>query len=74
MATSSLFHNFVIEGEDNIRKFIDAFDASLEEADTTIEYTGRVLTDPTEIKEALARQHKYLKTRRQKLEAEKNAQ
>ena len=55
MATSSIFHNFVIEGEENVRRFIDAFDESLEAADPTIEYTGRVLTDPKEIKEALAR-------------------
>ena len=70
MATSSIFHNFVIEGEENVRRFIDAFDKSLEVADPTIEYTGRVLTDPQEIKEVLARMH--AKFEAEELEAMKN--
>ena len=60
MATSSIFHNFVIEGEENVKRFIDAFDESLEATDPTIEYTGRVITDHREAQELIAKQYMAL--------------
>ena len=60
MATSSIFHNFVIKGEENVRRFIDAFDESLEAADPAIEYTGRVITDHREAQEFIAKQYMAL--------------
>lgn len=66
MATSSLFHNFVIEGEENIRRFIDAFDRSMDMEEPPIPNTCREITDPEEFKAILVRQ-------RAALEAMKNA-
>lgn len=73
MATSSLFHNFVIEGEENIRRFIDAFDRSMDMEEPPIPNTCREITDPKELKEVFARQRKYLDSLKKKQEAEKNA-
>ena len=71
MATSSLFHHFVIEGEENVRRFIEAYEATLDAP--PIPTTIREITDPEELKELFAKQDQYLKARRQRLEAEKNA-
>ena len=71
MATSSLFHHFVIEGEENVRRFIDAYEATLDAPH--IPSRIREVTDPEELKALFAEQDKYLEARRKRLEAEKNA-
>ena len=71
MATSSLFHHFVIEGEENVRRFIEAYESTLDAP--PIPTSIREVTDPEELKELFDKQDQYLKARRQRLEAEKNA-
>ena len=73
MATSSLFHNFVIEGEENVRRFIDAFDESMDEEQPRGSSSIREIKDPKELKEVFARQSRYLETRRKRMEAIQNA-
>ncbi len=48
MATSSLFHNFVIEGEENVLRFIEAYEATLDAP--PIPSNCREITDPEEFK------------------------
>ena len=55
MATSSLFHHFVIEGEENVRRFIDAYEATLDAP--VIPSTIRQITDPEDRREIFARMH-----------------
>lgn len=73
MATSSLFHNFVIEGEENVRRFVEAFESSLAAEEPPIPDYIRRIRDPEELKEIFAKQEQYLEARRQRMEAEKNA-
>ena len=69
MATSSLFHHFVIEGEENVRRFIDAYEATLDAP--VIPSTIRQITDPKELKEIFARMHDKFEAKEQ--EAKNNA-
>ena len=64
IATSSIFHNFVIEGEENVRRLINAFGESMDEEHPPIPDNIRVLRDSKEIEEVLERQCRYLKARR----------
>ena len=74
MATSSIFHNFLLDDEETIKRFTDAFDASMDEEQPPVPDYIHIVRDKEELKEIFARQDKYLKARRQRLEAEKNAQ
>lgn len=70
MATSSLFHHFVIDGEENVRRFIEAYEATLDAP--PIPTTIREITDPEELKELFEQQSRYLEKLKQKQEAAKN--
>ena len=70
MATSSIFHNFVIEGEENVRRFIEAYEATLDAP--VIPTRVREITDSEELKVIFAKQRQHLDARK-RLEAEKNA-
>ena len=68
MATSSLFHHFVIEGEENVRRFIDAYEATLDAP--IIPSSIKEVTDPEELSEIFARMHDKFAAKEQ--EAVKN--
>ena len=68
MATSSLFHHFVIEGEENVRRFIDAYEATLDAP--IIPSSIKEVTDPEELREIFARMHDKFAAKEQ--EAVKN--
>ena len=55
MATSSIFHNFLLDDEETIKRFIDAFDASMDEEQPPVPDHIHILRDPKEIQETLAR-------------------
>ena len=55
MATSSLFHYFVIDGEENVRRFIEAYESTLDAP--PIPTTIREIKDPKELKELFAKMH-----------------
>ena len=74
MATSSIFHNFLLDDEETIKRFIDAFDASMDEEQPPVPDHIHIVRDQNELKELFAKQDKYLEARRQRLEAEKNVQ
>ena len=57
MATSSLFHNFVIEGEENVRRFVEAFESSLAAEEPPIPDYIKIVRDPEELNEIFARMH-----------------
>ena len=76
MATSSLFHDFVIEGEENVRRFVEAYESSLMAEEPKPNCSVKILRDPKEIAEFMERQHRYLEAKRlekEKQEAAKNA-
>ncbi|MBQ7214969.1 MAG: hypothetical protein IJS39_03175 [Synergistaceae bacterium] len=73
MATSSLFHKFVLDDEETIKRFIDAFDASMDEEQPPVPDHIHIVRDRKEFEELFARQHKRLEEKRKKLEAKKNA-
>ena len=68
MATSSLFHHFVIEGEENVRRFIDAYEATLDAP--VIPSSIKEVTDPEELREIFSRMHDKFAAKEQ--EAVKN--
>ncbi|MBQ7219812.1 MAG: hypothetical protein IJS28_02415 [Synergistaceae bacterium] len=70
MATSSIFHNFVIDGEENVRRFIEAYEATLDAP--VIPTRVREITDPEELKVIFAKQRQHFDARK-RLEAEQNA-
>ncbi len=63
MATSSLFHHFVIDGEENVRRFIEAYEATLDAP--PIPTTIREITDPEELKELFAKMHNKFAAKKQ---------
>ena len=71
MATSSLFHHFVIEGEENVKRFIDAFDESWEaQGPSNFDYEAALLEELESI-ELVKRQCEAIRAKEQ--EAQKIA-
>ena len=63
MATSSLFHHFVIDGEENVRRFIEAYEATLDAP--PIPTTIREIKDTKELKELFAKMHNKFAAKKQ---------
>ena len=60
MATSSIFESVRIKGEKNAEAFIDAYEASLKEAENNPNRNERLaLTDQEKIKAIMAKGRKY---------------
>ena len=55
MATSSITHNFVIEGKERVERFANAIEASWNEVIPEEEPVGRLVMDPEEAREILRR-------------------
>ena len=53
MATSSITHNFVIEGKERVERFANAVEASWNEVIPKEEPVGRIIMDPEESWEML---------------------
>ncbi len=58
MATSSIFHSFVIEGEERVERFINAIEASMNEVIPDTPPAGHLLEDPKEREDLLAQLRK----------------
>ncbi|MBQ9896258.1 MAG: hypothetical protein IJM40_02960 [Synergistaceae bacterium] len=51
MATSSIFHSFVIEGEERVERFINALETAMNMEIPDTPAPGRLLTDSKEDRE-----------------------
>ncbi len=59
MPTSSITHNFVISGPENVRRFIEALDAADKDRVPVPPVPGRLLTDPEEIAAVMAKRKEH---------------
>ena len=55
MATSSITHNFVIKGKERVERFANAIEASWNEVIPERPKAGRLVTNPKELKEIMAK-------------------
>ncbi|MBQ9565820.1 MAG: hypothetical protein IJU98_09565 [Synergistaceae bacterium] len=55
MATSSITHNFVIEGKERVERFANAIEASWNEVIPERPKVGRLVTNPKELKGIMAK-------------------
>lgn len=66
MATSSIFKNFIIEGDEQVNTFVDALEASYKNGPYRSSGKVRICSGPEELKEFMEWQEKMKKERQNK--------